>query len=569
MKKEELHIYIRVSGDKSAKKDNSPPAQEETGLRIGNTYNLIPIIQREGDENTGTSATADNLDNRPVFKGLLEGCEKGVVKHIFCTEWDRLARNEKIGAYIKGIFKKYGILFYDSHNIYDIKNNPTHELMLGISNVLSMHEIRLKNERVVRTLEQSAKKGKWSGGVMLPYGFRRQSIKIFDGDEIIKIESGPLEFHPDEVLIIIKIFKMSLEGIGTATIAKNLNEEGVPTRGRKSLVNGLKLKDRLTGEVRHVNQEDIIWRPNTILSILKNPIYKGHRRYKGLILPVTPMIEVSLWEAVQKNLKNNSILAGRNNKVHFYMLKGFIRCEKCGKGMYGIIKPKRSMRVYSCVSKRHKECNMRSINIDRLNEVVWTNFKESNILLVKAINELGTGIDEKKIKELEHYVKTYYNQISSIKDQQNTLLTLATKRIFSDEQLTQKNNEFIEEIGNLEGKIQSAINELKFLQSKKDLQFPNIKVFEDLNSDLDSKTDIEKRELLKNYIHQIRIGFDEKANTHIVKVIFNLELKLAPWIYEIPKKGLGWHPIGIEKEDGGIWELGPDTKNASLQQSHI
>lgn len=275
MKKEILHIYVRVSGDKSAKMNNSIPAQREAGIQTAKRNNMEYRIHREGDINTGRSATKDDLRNRPILQKLLDLCKAGEVKHIFYTEWDRLARTRQIAANILEIVKEFGILLYDSRSVYDIKNNPQHELMLGINSVLSQHEIRQKNERIVRSLGESAKKGNWSGGVMLPYGFRRERIPVYVDNQINRVVSGVLEIHPEESKIIQRIYNLSLQGKGGGKIADILNNEGVLTRGRKSLSKGLKLKNRRTGEPRIIKPENIIWRSATILGILKKylPIY--------------------------------------------------------------------------------------------------------------------------------------------------------------------------------------------------------------------------------------------------------------------------------------------------------
>ena len=82
----------------------------------------------------------------------------------------------------------------------------------------------------------------------------------------------------------------------------------------------------------------------------------------------------------------------------------------------------------------------------------------------------------------------------------------------------------------------------------------------DLENDLDNKTGVERREILNKYLHQVRIDFNKKENAHIVKVIFNLDLKLAPWIYKIPVEGKGWHPIGHEGEEfSRLIKIGPES----------
>lgn len=549
-KKEILHAYVRVSSDKSAKKDNSIPAQITEGQTIAGRYYLDFQLHREGDLNTGTSATKDDLKNRPVLSKLLEMCETGEVKHIFYTEPDRVVRNPYVALEIKGIFKKNGILFYTDGRRFDIKNNDEDEFWSDFKNLLSEREIRLKNKRIVRTLHESARKGKWSGGVMLPYGYRRQEIKVYGGDEIKKIESGPLEFHPDERQIVLKMYRLSLEGKGSPTIARILNEEGVLTKGRKNLPNGIKLKVRGGAEIRIVKPENLIWRPNTVLTILKNPLYKGERHYKGEVFQIEPMIEPDMWEKVQSNLRINSNNSGRNNKVHFYLLKGLIVCKKCNKGLYGIIKPKRNMRVYYCVSKRSKECDMKSVNIERLDELVWDHLKNSNVLFSKAIENYGEQSEIDVVGELEKKIKALNRKIDENKVEQKLILNLYGKQKISEDRFDERNNELLKIEGEFVSELNSASTELKFVLSKKQETHDFADFIAKATFDIDNKSQEEKKEILNRYVKQIIVDYDKKSLKHTITLELNFGFVTEK--YSLNANGWAWEGYQLKEEASSL-----------------
>lgn len=109
--------------------------------------------------------------------------------------------------------------------------------------------------------------------------------------------------------------------------------------------------------------------------ILRNPAYKGqfiyqktqrvkpaHRlltdRYRQnrktsskrrppeeqINISIPAIIDPDLWQRVQEQLSRNSAFPPRNNKKHQYLLRGLIRCPRCGgtKGDYRLYRYNRT-----------------------------------------------------------------------------------------------------------------------------------------------------------------------------------------------------------------------------------
>ncbi len=193
MDKEILNIYVRVSSDISVKQNNSIPAQIEAGIRKSEQLGMDYKIFKE----EGKSASSENLDNRPVISALLDLVDGGTVKHLFVSEFDRLTRNETTKIYIKKVLLDNDVLIHTTSQTLNLKDDDQ-SFMVDLYSLLSTREIKLKNKRIIRSLEQSALQGKVGGGAVLPWGFRK-------GDNKMMIQD------PEEIEVYKRIIDMSLK----------------------------------------------------------------------------------------------------------------------------------------------------------------------------------------------------------------------------------------------------------------------------------------------------------------------------------------------------------------------
>ena len=91
--------------------------------------------------------------------------------------------------------------------------------------------------------------------------------------------------------IIIKIYKLDKQGLGTYRIAKLLNEEGVITPSRYRF---------LKGDTRFERFNNSIWRTETVNAILTDMLYCGHmknHKYEVSNYKSKSLIEKTLWKS--------------------------------------------------------------------------------------------------------------------------------------------------------------------------------------------------------------------------------------------------------------------------------
>jgi len=177
---------------------------------------------------------------------------------------------------------------------------------------------------------------------------------------------------------------------------------------------------------------------------------------------------------------------------------------------------------YYCGSKRHKEdnCKSRSVNIDILNDLVWSTTKklsfDYNLLMSKKSNNKSEYDDGRLVKE----VKFLDEHIDKLTRKYNKTISL-----FNDDDLTYNlTKEYLEEI-----KIE--IKEFEELKIKLIHKYDNLSVEKNFYLTLNNyckrinliKSEDKKRSVLQSVIDRIEVRWDDVLNKHIIKVkyIFN------------------------------------------------
>ncbi len=225
---------------------------------------------------------------------------------------------------------------------------PENKLFTGIISLTNTFYASLTGKKVKMAISANAKKGKTHG--LTAYGYT-------------KGVGGYFEIKETEATVIERIFQMSLDGIGTYTIANILNEEGIPTKFSQ-FKGQIKRKDNYTNQVTTYKKEDVRWRGNVIHDIIKNPMYKGIRFWNGEPVPVPAILSEEYWQEVNDNLQNNKKKVGKREEYH-YLLNGLVFCADCASEFRGKKRLKGRDSAYKCKGKKNPNvtCNSRGISI--------------------------------------------------------------------------------------------------------------------------------------------------------------------------------------------------------------
>lgn len=498
-----LHIYARVSSAEQIK-GHSLDVQVKKGIEMAKTLGYTYEVYRE----EGKSANYEDTINRPELTKILNKAKLGEVRHIFITDIDRLTRNLRLVLDIERILLEHEITIHTLSARLDMED-PDQRFQTIMQSVFSEHENRKRVRKIQLSLKQAADKGRWIG-INVPFGYR----KGYD---------GIIEPDPDEKETYLKIVKMTLQGMGTNTIAKDLNRSLIQTKGSKVLKKGIRLpKTEFRYEPKFIRKEDLKWAPNVIRGIIINPIYKGERNYKGETIYAPAIIDSNTWDRLQlihKNNKNHSSTATK----YFYLLRNMLRCGHCGRNLAGRIKPKSNEYYYQCSSKRQNGCELYSPNIHLIDAFVWNTLIRFPIPLRAIVNQLQQ--EKSNLDSSDHLTK-----ITSIKDEIKKLVSRESRLVLLFETERIELDEYDKRKSEIQSKFANLNAELEFLQNELDDEPSLIKEIQETLEKLDNPVKYlidlspkEKRAILLEIVKNIIVTWNPDINAHIVQMEFNID----------------------------------------------
>jgi len=506
---ETLHIYTRVSTANQVE-GNSLEAQRKSGIEIAKSLNMNHEIHEE----RGASADSVDYKDRPVLKRLIDRCYEKKVKYIFVTELDRLTRDEMANLILKQIFQDNGIVVHTLQKRIDY-NDVQDELITGLLTSVAHHENRMRAVRCIRGKMIAAENGKWQGGIT-PYGYTTNA------ENLLIIDEEEKEAHLD-------IVEWSLSGMGTHSISKKLNELGIPTKGSKYYKTGIKLKNKYTGKTTFKSKDRLLWQGGTVLAILKSTIFKGEFNFKGKVIPVPQIISIDKWDKIQNSLKNR-----RNGRLrptkHFYLLKGIMKCNRCKRPLHGRIQPARAERSYRCASKRltpyQNFCGMKSINIDKLNELVWNCLVHVFTNPELVIEKFKDMIDEYENSYLSNSAQLLLmnKHIKECEVQLGRLLIIYTEGEINKSQFVERKKEIESDQSEnraqkkeLEGISSTSIEMGHALEWIDAYEYKIIEIVRD-------SSDEAKQNLIRTFVKEICVEYIDEEKLHAIEIELELPL---------------------------------------------
>ena len=195
--------YLRVSGKGQVRGDGFPrQAKAIREYAQAHGIRLVKVFREEG-----VSGTKD-LENRPALSELLQALHGNGVKLVLVEKLDRLARDLMVQETIIGDLRKYGFELVSVNEPDLLQDDPTRVLMRQMMGALAQYEkativIKLRGARE----RKRAKTGRCEG--RKPFGNTQAERRAIE-----------------------RMGELRTQGMGFDRIARKLNDEGVPTRGR-------------------------------------------------------------------------------------------------------------------------------------------------------------------------------------------------------------------------------------------------------------------------------------------------------------------------------------------------
>jgi len=408
-------IYCRVSTDNQEAEGTSLQTQLEACCEYCQNKGY-DVAYRFSEAYSGLSL------ERPKINELRELVRNDAIDVLVVYCLDRLSRDPTHGVILTQELEKHYVTL--EAVIEDVDNTELGKLISYIRGFASKLEAEKIKERTIRGKRARAKEGHiTSGGASRLYGYDY----IKSGNE----NGGRRVVNEAEAKWVKQIYHWLVnEVMSTSAITYRLRALNVPTKQNR------------------------LWCRAAVLNILKNPAYIG-RTYAFTTVNGRPfqkdqsewievkgatpaIIDPTLFEAAKKQLQVNRDKSPRHVK-NKYLLRGHIRCQRCGRSYYGCLTKDRFNSVrqltrrYRCSGKLRmvepvNRCSNRSWKADDLEAMVWAKLQEylsQPRILFSQIEKQQQNADQLGVFKAE--LQQLERQLKVIDREQHQLLQWALK----------------------------------------------------------------------------------------------------------------------------------------------
>jgi len=456
-------IYARVS---TVNQDVSRQINELKEYANKENFNILEIIKEtiSGKKEWKTRRLAEilNLEN---------------VNGILIWEFSRLGRNTGDVLSIINILNEQKIWVYSKNeNLRTLNSNleinPTSQLMLTMLSGFADLERTTTIERSVSGLVNTVKKGNWTGGVFIPYGYRREGKKLV----IAEYEAN----------VVKEIFEICVNrNYGSGKIADFLNFNDIPTR--YNIVMGNREIRTKAGLTRNGNSYK--WASGTVYSLLTNPVYINRKfgrkgtKLEGIKFEVPPIITENLFFKACEQIKKRSNKSIIENE---YLLRDIsLKCGICHKTYHAHRRVSKKDNSYKCLSIRYKKkCGNTGIGIPKLDSGVWTAIIDNKENIDNIINS------NKDIQSIKKRFKELYSELEMSKDKKNETLGKLNKLVdlyvegsMNKNIYQTKENELTKKLTNIQSEIMKLDEEIHYLTQAPKKQKNLINIIEMFEND--------------------------------------------------------------------------------------
>lgn len=391
-------VYIRLSKEDGNDESNSVVNQRKIAYEfMQNKFegDYIVVDEYTDDGLTGTD------DTRANFQRMILDIEVGKVNCVVVKNLSRAFRNyADQGHYLENYFPLHHVRFVTISDTVplDTYKHPeaVHSFEVPITGVVNDRYAYRTSVDVRQTFHAKRSKGEFIGA-FAPYGYSKDpkdKNKLFVDEEAAEI-------------VLLIFVRFTRDGCSKSGIAAHLNELGIPNPTEYKRRKGLAYNNP------HLKDNDTLWSPKTVGTILKNKMYIGvmvqgqqrvisYKVHNRIVVPesewyVIPgthesIIADDMFETAQRMLARDTRTAPKQQKLHLFA--GLVRCADCRKAMTR--KTAKQHVYYNCRTYNEKsktKCTKHSIREDTLQEVVLLAIQKQ-IELVGSLTDIIEAINK-------------------------------------------------------------------------------------------------------------------------------------------------------------------------------
>lgn len=432
-------IYVRLSkedGDSFSFGKNESDSITNQKLLIQNHLSKMPDIEVaavfEDDGYTGTNF------ERPGFKQMVEAIKQKTIDCVVVKDFSRLGREYlEAGNFIEKVFPAMGVRFISINDDYDslYPKGQTDSLIVPFKNLLNEQYSRDTSGKIRSALSVKRQQGLFVGNFSV-FGYKRDPE-----------DKNHLVVDDYAAGIVQDIFKMKLEGLSCAAIARRLTERKVHSPSDYKRENGSKYHTGFKAAVYSA------WSAVTVKRILTNEVYCGHmiqgkRRNISYKVKTPEYLDSEQWERIEntheaiistvtydevQRLLGEDTRVGKHDRI--YPLAGKVYCAECGGAMVRKMVPCSGKKYVYYVCGNNKQnsvhCSPHSIRAEKLEEAVLASL-QAQIGVVLDMDKAMEGIDHLAWEQRE--VKKLQSQLDALdaEIQQNQELRLSVYEDLKD-----------------------------------------------------------------------------------------------------------------------------------------
>jgi site-specific DNA recombinase len=288
-------IYTRVSTDAGLEQEfNSLEAQydaSEAYIRSQAQAGWTLVKARYDDGGFSGGST-----ERPALQQLLADVRARKINVIVVYKVDRLTRSLADFAKLVELFDAHEVSFVSVTQQFNTTTSMG-RLTLNVLLSFAQFEREVTAERIRDKIAASKRKGLWVGG-MVPLGYQ--------------LKDGKLSIDPQEAETVRLIFNRYLELGSVNRLVRDLKDRGLRS----------KVRELSTGATRG----GVAFTQGPLFYMLRNRFYIGEVKFKQEILsgPQPPLLERSLFDAVQTKLTEQWLHRNRSKQKNQAMLSGLL-----------------------------------------------------------------------------------------------------------------------------------------------------------------------------------------------------------------------------------------------------
>ncbi len=526
-------LYARVSSERQAQAGTIASQIQAIQERLGRDGLQVEAEMRFIDDGLSGATLL-----RPALERLRDAAAAGVLDRLYVLCPDRLARSYAHQMLLVEELTRAGVELVFLNR--PLGQSPEDNMLLQVQGVIAEYERAKIAERCRRGKLHAARQGRVAVLGNAPYGYR-----YVPGGLAQNQPQAQYNIHLEEATVVVQIFEwVGLERLSLYQVACRLRERGIPSpRGRAA------------------------WDRTTLRTILRNPAYKGQAAYgkkrigaprprlrpvrnhtgrtlidkacyavppeEWISIPVPPLVDPELFEAVGQQLEENRRRARQSPSGARWLLQGLLVCQCCGYAYCGVQKrpcppgrhaPEFRYHYYCCLggdADRYggqRVCVNRVVRQEELDQAVWDDVR--SILadparieqeLTRRLEPAGESVSQERQRRLKAQIDKQRRGIGRLIDAYSD--GFLDKQEFEPRMASARQS-----LARMQEQLQTHLDqEAQAAQLR--LVSDNLQIFaRQVHSGLDQADWLTRRQIIRTLVRRIDVGTEE------IKVVYRVDL---------------------------------------------